>query len=280
MVRMRTTLMMMIMTTATMLSRRRRIRTSTAMITAMMMMVMMMMMMIAVISHDLMMLLCSRLLEGKLQEAKAKKDTLKARAASAKTSKQLNEMLEGLGDSSNSYVAFEKMEEKVIAMEAESEAIGMLGTTGSGDSLEAKFALLEGTDTDAELVSDHLLLPGSLLPSVQLSRSRQPLRQMTLCFTDPGCSSLDYGNNQDELDHIGMGLVAALSILFLSILSIFLPCSLRMESTYSHLVTVPNCLNYPKAAMKKKMAGGDSAGSLPAGRPIKDAIDMELEELR
>jgi len=128
----------------------------------------------------------TKVLEGKLQEAKAKKDTLKARAASAKTTKQVNEMLGSLGDSSNAYVAFEKMEEKVISMEAESEAIGMLGSgTGSGDSLEAKFAMLEGTDTDAEL-----------------------------------------------------------------------------------------------AAMKKKLAGGDSAGSLPEGRPIKDAIDMELEELR
>lgn len=127
----------------------------------------------------------TKVLEGKVQEAKAKKDTLKARAASAKTTKQVNEMLGSLGDSSNAYVAFEKMEEKVIAMEAEGEAIGMLGSGGSGDSLEAKFAMLEGTDTDAEL-----------------------------------------------------------------------------------------------AAMKKKLAGGSSAGSLPEGRPIKDAIDMELEELR
>ena len=132
----------------------------------MMVMKMMMMMMIAVMAHDLMVLLRSRVLESKLQEAKAKKDTLKARAASAKTSKQLNEMLGSLGDSSNSYVAFEKMEEKVIAMEAESEAVGMLGSgNGSDNSLEAKFAMLEGTDTDAELVrADNPHLPPFLLP--------------------------------------------------------------------------------------------------------------------
>ena len=52
------------------------------------------------------------MLEGKLAEAKGKKETLKARAASAKTSKQIQEMIGSL-NTSNSVVAFEKMEEKV-----------------------------------------------------------------------------------------------------------------------------------------------------------------------
>ena len=52
------------------------------------------------------------MLETKLAEAKSKKDTLKARAASAKTSKQIQEMLGSL-NTSNAVVAFEKMEEKV-----------------------------------------------------------------------------------------------------------------------------------------------------------------------
>lgn len=52
------------------------------------------------------------MLEGKLAEARSKKDTLKARAASAKTSKQVQEMLGSL-NTSNAVVAFEKMEEKV-----------------------------------------------------------------------------------------------------------------------------------------------------------------------
>eukprot|EP00951_Prasinocladus_malaysianus_P011503 scaffold84934_cov56-Prasinocladus_malaysianus.AAC.2 len=90
-------------------------------------------------------------LESKLQEAKAKKDTLKARAASAKSTKEINDMLGNLSDSSNSYVAFEKMEEKVVAMEAESEAAGMLNP--SKDDLESKFAMLEG-GVDTELRSD------------------------------------------------------------------------------------------------------------------------------
>jgi phage shock protein A len=54
----------------------------------------------------------TKVLEGKLAEAKSKKDTLKARAASAKTSKQVQEMMGSL-NTSNAVVAFDKMEEKV-----------------------------------------------------------------------------------------------------------------------------------------------------------------------
>ena len=57
---------------------------------------------------------CFRVLEGKLAEAKSKKDTLKARSASAKTSKQIQEMIGNL-DTSSSVAAFDKMEEKVVA---------------------------------------------------------------------------------------------------------------------------------------------------------------------
>lgn len=127
----------------------------------------------------------TKVLEQKLLEAKSKKDTLKARAASAKTSKQIQEMVGSL-DTSSAVAAFDKMEEKVMAMEAESEAVGML--TGS-NGLEAKFAALEG------------------------------------------------GTVEDEL-----------------------------------------------AALKQGMLTGSSSSSspkaLPEGRPVRDAIDMELEELR
>ena len=65
-------------------------------------------------------LLC-RMLEQKLAEAKSKKDTLKARAKSATASKQITDMIQGL-NTSNALTAFEKMEEKVMALESESEA--------------------------------------------------------------------------------------------------------------------------------------------------------------
>ncbi len=61
------------------------------------------------------------MLEQKLTEAKSKKDTLKARAKSANASKQITEMVQGL-NTSNALTAFDKMEEKVMALESESEA--------------------------------------------------------------------------------------------------------------------------------------------------------------
>ena len=93
-------------------------------------------------------------------------------------------MVSGISTSS-ALSAFERMEEKVMQMEAEADAAGVLT---AGDKLEAEFKLLEAG-----------------------------------------------GGVDDEL-----------------------------------------------AAMKKNMLGGGSEkkGELPAGRPIKDAIDDELEELR
>ncbi|KAK6911443.1 PspA/IM30 [Dillenia turbinata] len=75
----------------------------------------------------------TRLLESKIQEAKSKKDTLKARAQSAKTATKVSEML-GNVNTSSALSAFEKMEEKVLAMESQAEALGQL----TNDDLEGK----------------------------------------------------------------------------------------------------------------------------------------------
>lgn len=61
------------------------------------------------------------MLDQKLAEARSKKDTLKARAKSAQASKQISDMVQGL-NTSTAMAAFDKMEEKVMALEAESEA--------------------------------------------------------------------------------------------------------------------------------------------------------------
>lgn len=85
-------------------------------------------------------------LERKLAEAKTKKDMYIARARSAKASQQLNEMLGGMG--SNSSKAFDRMAEKVQALEAQSEAIAELNR----DDLDQRFADLEGEGSvDEEL---------------------------------------------------------------------------------------------------------------------------------
>jgi phage shock protein A len=90
-----------------------------------------------------------RSLELKIAEAKTKKDMYIARARSAETSYRLQEMLGGVSATS-SLNAFERMEEKVLQIEAKSEAIAQL----SSDDLETQFTSLESTNNvDAELAA-------------------------------------------------------------------------------------------------------------------------------
>ncbi|UPR00867.1 PspA/IM30-like protein [Chloropicon primus] len=89
----------------------------------------------------------TKTLENKVAEAKSKKDTLKARAQSAKASRALSDLTSGI-DAQSSLAAFERMEEKVMTLEAEAEAAGEL----TGDVISSQFAALEGgDDIDAEL---------------------------------------------------------------------------------------------------------------------------------
>ncbi|XP_057960946.1 membrane-associated 30 kDa protein, chloroplastic [Malania oleifera] len=98
----------------------------------------------------------TRLLESKIQEARSKKDTLKARAQTAKTATKVSEML-GNVNTSSALSAFEKMEEKVLAMESQAEALNQLTT----DDLEGKFALLESSSVDDDLANLKKELSGS-----------------------------------------------------------------------------------------------------------------------
>ena len=88
-----------------------------------------------------------RSLETKISQAKAKKDMYIARARSAIASQKIQE-LTGKVSASGYSNAFERMEAKVIELEARSEAIANLET----DELEQQFAALEdGNNVDAEL---------------------------------------------------------------------------------------------------------------------------------
>ncbi|KAL9263113.1 Membrane-associated protein VIPP1, chloroplastic-like protein [Drosera capensis] len=98
----------------------------------------------------------TRLLESKIQEARSKKDTLKARAQSAKTATKVTEML-GNVNTSSALAAFEKMEEKVLAMESQAEALNTLAS----DELEGKFALLESSSVEDDLANLKKELSGS-----------------------------------------------------------------------------------------------------------------------
>lgn len=95
-------------------------------------------------------------LESKISEAKTKKDMLKSRAAAAKANEQLQSTISGL-NTGGAMSAFERMEEKVLMMEAKSQAAGEL----AGSDLESQFAMLEsGSDVDDELAAMKAQLTG------------------------------------------------------------------------------------------------------------------------
>ncbi len=112
-------------------------------------------------------------LESKISEAKTKKDMLKARANAAKANKQLQDSVNNIGTSS-AMGAFERMEEKVMQVEAESEAAVSLGGTG----LEQQFAQLEaGSGVDDELAAMKAQLSGTSVETPQLKPADTPAPQ-------------------------------------------------------------------------------------------------------
>lgn len=84
-----------------------------------------------------------RKLEAKIAEAKTKKDLYIARARSAEASQRIQEMLGQTGDTG--MAAFSRMEERVLELEAQSEALEELGS----DPLERQFAALENSAQNA-----------------------------------------------------------------------------------------------------------------------------------
>lgn len=96
-------------------------------------------------------------LESKISEAKTKKDMLKSRIAAAKAQEQLQNAVGKLG-TSTAMGAFERMEEKVLMMEARAQSAQEL----TGTNLEQQFAALEaGSDVDDELMAMKAQLSGS-----------------------------------------------------------------------------------------------------------------------
>lgn len=93
-------------------------------------------------------------LETKIQQAKDEKEQLIARARTAKTTSQVNEMLSDVGSSSGAG-AFDRMKEKVESLEARAEVSqGMLPASSAPGSVEDRFKALEaGNVVDDELAA-------------------------------------------------------------------------------------------------------------------------------
>jgi len=96
-------------------------------------------------------------LESKISEAKTKKDMLKARASAAKANQQLQNTMGNLNTNS-AMAAFERMEDKVLQLEAQSQAAFEIG----GSGLEQQFAQLEASGgVDDELAAMKAQLTGA-----------------------------------------------------------------------------------------------------------------------
>ncbi|MGB7088138.1 MAG: PspA/IM30 family protein [Phormidesmis sp.] len=78
-------------------------------------------------------------LEGKIAELRTKKDMYIARARAAQSSTRISEMIGNVGTTS-AIGAFEKMESRVLDLEAQAEVAAELGV----DPLETQFSQLEG----------------------------------------------------------------------------------------------------------------------------------------
>ncbi|KKZ14469.1 MAG: membrane protein [Candidatus Synechococcus spongiarum 15L] len=109
-------------------------------------------------------------LEGQIAQAKTRKDTLKARAQAAQAQKQLEGAVSGMSTDS-AMAAFDRMEEKVESLEAETAATAEL----AGENLEARFETMEGTDVDEDLaVLKASMAPAPDLPVVPDNRKATP----------------------------------------------------------------------------------------------------------
>jgi phage shock protein A len=94
-----------------------------------------------------------RMLNGKIEEAKRKKNLLIAQKQRAEAQKAIHEAMGGLRDQS-AFETFDRMADKIQKMEAEAEASAELAEEYSGDVLKQKFHQLEiTTGADEELLA-------------------------------------------------------------------------------------------------------------------------------
>jgi phage shock protein A len=101
-------------------------------------------------------------LESKIMDAKRQKDAYIARARTAKTAVQVNDMLSSM-TGTTSMDAFDRMKAKVETLEAQAEVAGELAASSSGSSvnLEERFKSLEvDSKLEDELEMLRRQLPG------------------------------------------------------------------------------------------------------------------------
>ncbi|HEY9887111.1 MAG TPA: PspA/IM30 family protein [Candidatus Obscuribacterales bacterium] len=101
-------------------------------------------------------------LEVKIADARTRRDMYLARARSAEASQRLQTIIGQIGQE-NSFGALGRMEDKVLDLEAQADAMTELNQTLATQSLEGRFAALEQTEEqaiEAELTAMKNQLPG------------------------------------------------------------------------------------------------------------------------
>lgn len=96
-----------------------------------------------------------RVLNNKIEEAKRKRNILIARQKRAEAQKAIQTTMAGLSDTS-AFDTFDRMAEKIEAIEAEAEASSELAGELQGDSLTQRFRALEAKKTPADLALTEL----------------------------------------------------------------------------------------------------------------------------
>lgn len=146
-----------------------------------------------------------QMLEKKILEAKAKKDQMIARARTAQSTQQVNDMLGGI-TGKTSMDAFNRMEQKVEALEASAEVSAEMGSLGGNalpgsaeSSVEAKFKALEASSS----IDDELAKLKGLLSAGEGSSSSSS--QGSSNYSSSSSSSSGGGSNKmldDELEKL------------------------------------------------------------------------------
>ena len=112
-----------------------------------------------------------RILNNKIEEAKRKRNILIARQKRAEAQKTIQNTMAGLSDTS-AFDTFDRMAEKIEAIEAEAEANTELAGELQGDSLTQRFKALEAKKTPADLALAELKAKMGLLPAASTSEPK------------------------------------------------------------------------------------------------------------
>jgi phage shock protein A len=105
-----------------------------------------------------------RMLDNKIGEAKRKKNVLIARKKRAEAQIAIHDTMAGLNNN-NSFETFNRMEEKIVQMEAEADAQSEVSEQFSGDGLQQRFKELE-TRKGADMALDDLKRKMGVSPPV------------------------------------------------------------------------------------------------------------------